>query len=93
MIQSVLIIKYNSTLNIIRYLQYDELFHVQPFFLLSAITTYFQYNIAHHTACLYRMKQYRIYLKHSYSSILAQPENLSYNCYKTIYFSVGDNKI
>lgn len=85
MIQAVLIIKYNSTVSIIGHLQYNELSHIQPFFMLSVtITTCSEYNIAYYIACLCGMKQYRIYLNHGYSFIQSQLEIQPYNC-RTIY--------
>lgn len=92
MTQTVLLIKCNISVNIIRHLQYNELFHIEIFFPALSYSSFLEYNASHYTACLHRMKQYHIYLSHSYSFILSELENQSHNCCRTSYFSVGDNK-
>lgn len=92
MTQTVLLIKCNNSVNIISHLQYNELFHIQPFFPALSYSNFLEYNAACYTACLHRMKQYHVYLSHSYTFILSELENQSCNCCRTSYFSVGDNK-
>lgn len=59
-------------------------------FLLSVATTYSEYNICCYTACMYRIKQHHVDIKHSYSFILSQLEHQLYNCCRTIYLNAED---